>query len=92
MTELVEPYATSLLQAYHIRRRNDALPDWFARHTDFYLYQSGHNRAGQDCTFTLAEHLVALQLHHPVINSEPCYEQTGYRHSEKYCSVQEYFF
>lgn len=82
VTELVEQYAPGLPKAYHICGRSDDLPDWFARHADFYLYQSGHNRAGQDCAFTLAEHFAALQPRRPVINSEPCYEQMGYSHRE----------
>lgn len=82
VTELVEQYGPGLPKAYHICGRSADLPDWFADHADFYLYQSGHNRAGQDCTFTLAEQFAARTPRRPVINSEPCYEQMGFSHKE----------
>lgn len=80
VTELVERYAPGLPKAYHICGRSDDLPDWFARRADLYFYQSGHNSAGQDCAFTLAETFAARDPRRPVINSEPCYEQMGYSH------------
>lgn len=78
VTELVEQYAPGLPKAYHICGRCNELPDYFARHADMYLYQSGHNPALQDNVFLVAGQFAAREPVRPVINAEPCYEQMGY--------------
>lgn len=80
VTDLVDRYAPGALKAYHIKGRYDGLPQEFGERADLYLYQSGHNAAAQAMAYTLAEHFAARTPVHPVINSEPCYEQMGYSH------------
>jgi len=80
VTDLVDRYAPGALKAYHIKGRYDGLPQAFGERADLYLYQSGHNAAAQDMCHTLAAHFAARTPRHPVINSEPCYEQMGYSH------------
>lgn len=78
--DLVEQYAPQALKAYHIKGRYDGLPQEFGERADLYFYQSGHNIAAQAMCHTLAEHFANRTPRHPVINSEPCYEQMGYSH------------
>ncbi len=80
VTDLVEQYAPHSLKAYHIKGRYDGLPQEFGERADLYFYQSGHNAAAQAMCHTLAEHFAGRNPRHPVINSEPCYEQMGYSH------------
>lgn len=80
VTDLVEKYAPKALKAYHIKGRYDGLPQSLAERADIYLYQSGHNAAGQGTAVTLAQSFLAREPRRPVINSEPCYEQMGYSH------------
>lgn len=80
IADLMDRYAPGYLRAYHIKGRYDGLPQEFGERTDLYFYQSGHNAAAQDTAVTLAEHFYRREPIHPVINSEPCYEQMGYSH------------
>lgn len=80
VTDLMDRYAPGLLKAYHIKGRYDGLPQEFGERADLYLYQSGHNAAGQEMAHLLAESFAARTPRRPVINSEPCYEQMGYSH------------
>jgi len=80
VTDLVDKYAPEALKAYHIKGRYDGLPQEFCERADLYLYQSGHNVSAQDGCHTLAQHFAKRSPRHPVINSEPCYEQMGYSH------------
>lgn len=80
VADLVDRYAPEALKAYHIKGRYDGLPQEFGERADLYFYQSGHNAAAQETSHTLAEHFAARSPKHPVINSEPCYEQMGYSH------------
>lgn len=82
ITDLVEKYSPNTLKAYHICGRSYDLPQIFANRANLYLYQSGHNSAGQDFAYKLAEHFSSCEPKLPVINSEPCYEQMGYSHKE----------
>jgi hypothetical protein len=43
-------------------------------HYDFYLYQSGHERASQDNCYKMAKAFYEKPAKRPVINGEPCYE------------------
>ena len=80
VTDLVDQYAPHSLKAYHIKGRYDGVPQEFGERADLYFYQSGHNAAAQAMCHTLAEHFAGRSPRHPVINSEPCYEQMGYSH------------
>lgn len=80
--DCVEKYAPDALRAWHIKGRYDGLPQEFADRSDIYLYQSGHNPAAQHMAHELAESFASRTPKHPVINSEPCYEQMGYSHHE----------
>lgn len=80
VTDLVDKYAPDALKAYHIKGRYDGLPQEFGERADIYLYQSGHNPGAQTMAQRLAETFSAREPHHPVVNSEPCYEQMGYSH------------
>lgn len=82
VADCVEKYAPDALKVWHIKGRYDGLPQEFAERADIYLYQSGHNRASQHMAYKLAETFAARTPKHPVINSEPCYEQMGYSHRE----------
>ena len=76
----MDKYAPKALKAYHIKGRYDGLPQEFGERADIYLYQSGHNPKAQEITVELAESFAGRLPHHPVVNSEPCYEQMGYSH------------
>ncbi len=80
VTALVEKYAPDATKCYHIKGRYDVLPEQLAKHADFYLFQSGHNRDAQEGAVTLAESFLSREPKKPVINSEPCYEQMGFSH------------
>lgn len=80
VADCVERYAPGAPTAYHIKGRYDGLPQEFGERASLYLYQSGHNAGAQHMAHTLAEHFAARTPVHPVINSEPCYEQMGYSH------------
>lgn len=82
VADCVEKYAPDALKAWHIKGRYDGLPQEFAERTDIYLYQSGHNPTAQHMAHKLAETFASRTPKHPVINSEPCYEQMGYSHHE----------
>lgn len=45
---------------------------------DFYVYQSGHRIEDQSKTYEYAMKMSSLTDRHPVINSEPCYEGSGF--------------
>lgn len=76
--DCVNAYAPNALKAWHIKGRYDGLPQELAERADLYLYQSGHNPGAQHMAHRLAETFSARTPRHPVINSEPCYEQMGY--------------
>lgn len=80
VSDLVDRYAPEALKAYHIKGRYDGLPQEFGERADLYFYQSGHNASAQAMCHSLANHFAARTPRHPVINSEPCYEQMGYSH------------
>lgn len=80
VADYVDRYAPDALKAYHIKGRYDGLPQEFGERADLYFYQSGHNAGAQATAHTLAEHFAGRNPVHPVINSEPCYEQMGYSH------------
>ncbi|MDE6889131.1 MAG: DUF4038 domain-containing protein [Eubacterium sp.] len=82
VADCVDSYAPGALKAWHIKGRYDGLPQEFAERTDLYLYQSGHNQTAQHMSRKLAETFAARTPKHPVINSEPCYEQMGYSHRQ----------
>lgn len=64
----------------HIRGREADLPSQLKdnQYLDFYMYQSGHNKAFQAMGYQLAEKFYQFQPVRPVINAEPCYEMMGY--------------
>lgn len=66
------------LKTMHIRRAYDKIPEEFLDKLDFYMFQSGHNRDGQDMAYILPERLLEKYPKKPLINAEPCYEQMGY--------------
>lgn len=80
VADCVDKYAPGALKAWHIKGRYDGLPQEFAERADIYLYQSGHNPTAQHMSCQLARTFAARTPKHPVINSEPCYEQMGYSH------------
>lgn len=82
VADCVDKYAPGALKAWHIKGRYDGLPQEFAERADIYLYQSGHNPTAQYMSYQLARTFAARKPKHPVINSEPCYEQMGYSHHE----------
>ena len=82
VADCVDKYAPGALKAWHIKGRYDGLPQEFAERADIYLYQSGHNPTAQYMSYQLAQTFAARKPKHPVINSEPCYEQMGYSHHE----------
>ena len=69
--------APGALRCMHINRANSSLPSRYVDHLDFYLFQPGHNYAGQDEAWKLPEAFRAAYPKKPLINSEPCYEQMG---------------
>lgn len=66
------------LKTMHIKRGYDVIPEEFLKDVDFYMFQSGHNRDGQDMAYLLPESFRAKYPAKPMINAEPCYEQMGY--------------
>ncbi len=66
------------LKSCHIKRGYSYIPADLEEKMDFYMFQSGHNVAGQDQAWRLAEHFYAAEPAKPLINAEPCYEQMGY--------------
>ena len=73
------------LKTMHIKRGYDFLPEEFLEKLDFYMFQSGHNREGQDMAYVLPENFRKKYPKKPLINAEPCYEQMGF--SRKYMVV-----
>lgn len=66
------------LKTMHIKRGYDFLPEEFLEKLDFYMFQSGHNREGQDMAYVLPENFRKKYPKKPLINAEPCYEQMGF--------------
>lgn len=66
------------LKTLHIRRGYDVIPEEFLADIDFYMFQSGHNRDGQEMAYLLPEKIGKKYPKKPMINAEPCYEQMGY--------------
>lgn len=66
------------LKTMHIRRGYDTIPEEFLPDMDFYMFQSGHNRDGQDMAYLLPAKIGEKYPKKPIINAEPCYEQMGY--------------
>lgn len=66
------------LKSLHIKRGYDVIPEEFLDKIDFYMFQSGHNKDGQDMAYRLPQLMLEKYPKKPVINSEPCYEQMGF--------------
>lgn len=66
------------LKTMHIRRGYDVIPEEFLTNMDFYMFQSGHNRDGQEMAYQLPVKIREKYPKKPMINAEPCYEQMGY--------------
>lgn len=66
------------LKTMHIKRGYDFLPEEFLNKLDFYMFQSGHNKEGQDMAYVLPEKFRKKYPRKPLINAEPCYEQMGF--------------
>lgn len=66
------------LKTMHIKRGYDRIPEEFLDKMDFYMFQSGHNKDGQDMAYILPENFRKKYPKKPMINAEPCYEQMGY--------------
>lgn len=66
------------LKTMHIKRGYDVIPEEFLDRLDFYMFQSGHNKDGQDMAYILPDRFSRKYPKKPIINSEPCYEQMGY--------------
>lgn len=49
---------------------------------DFYMFQSGHVKEGQNIPYILAEKFYKKKVKRPVVNGEPCYE--GISHGTEY--------
>ena len=61
------------LKTMHIKRGYDFLPEEFLEKLDFYMFQSGHNREGQDMAYVLPENFRKKYPKKPLIkdlNSE----------------------
>ena len=69
--------APEALRCMHINRANRDLPMQYVDRLDFYMFQPGHNYAGQDEAWKLPEDFRANYPKKPMLNSEPCYEQMG---------------
>lgn len=69
--------APDSLRCMHINRGNRTIPEQYLDRLDFYMFQPGHNYAGQDEAWKLPEDFRANYPLKPMINSEPCYEQMG---------------
>jgi len=68
----------SSLKAFHICRGSDIIPERFLDQIDFYMFQSGHNKAEQHMAYRLPEIFREKYPKKPMLNAEPCYEQMGY--------------
>lgn len=66
------------LKTMHIKRGYDVIPEEFLDKMDFYMFQSGHNKAGQDMAYRLPLSFLKKYPKKPMVNAEPCYEQMGY--------------
>lgn len=66
------------LKTMHIKRGYDVIPEEFLDKIDFYMFQSGHNKEGQDMAYLLPEEMRRKYPKKPMINSELCYEQMGF--------------
>ncbi len=66
------------LKTLHICRACDEIPKELLEHMDFYMFQSGHNKDGQDMAYLLPESFRSKYPKKPMVNAEPCYEQMGY--------------
>ncbi|MCR5776091.1 MAG: DUF4038 domain-containing protein [Lachnospiraceae bacterium] len=66
------------LKTLHIKRGYDVIPEELIDKIDFYMYQSGHNKDGQDMAYKLPASLKDKYPKKPIVNAEPCYEQMGY--------------
>lgn len=71
------------LKTLHIKRGYDVIPEEFLDQIDFYMFQSGHNKAQQEMAYQLPELFAMKYPKKPMINAEPCYEQMGFSR-EKY--------
>lgn len=78
LLEAMCEYSPDSLKGMHIKRGYDFLPECFLEHIDYYMFQSGHNRDGQDMAYLLPERFLEKYPAKPLLNSEPCYEQMGY--------------
>lgn len=74
-TKEIDPDA---LYSFHIRGRYTDIPEEFLKESDFFSYQSGHNLAGQDTSYTIPEKMRKAGFDGPIINTEPCYDQISY--------------
>ena len=66
------------LKTMHIKRGYDVIPEEFLEKIDFYMFQSGHNKEGQDMAYLLPDKMRRKYPKKPMINSELCYEQMGF--------------
>ncbi len=69
--------APESLRTMHVNRGNRTIPEQFVDRLDFYMFQPGHNYAGQPEAWKLPEDFRAKYPPKPMVNSEPCYEQMG---------------
>lgn len=70
------------LVSFHIRGRLDEIPEPFLEASDFFSYQSGHNKDYPEKVYEIPMKLKQAGIQIPIINTEPCYEQISYsRHS-----------
>ena len=78
--QIIKDKQPDSLTSMHIMGETGDLPEIFAQTglLDFYTYQSGHNRKGQHCAYSLAESFYKKEIKKPIINAEPCYEGHGY--------------
>jgi hypothetical protein len=79
MLRIVREHDPTALVTTHVGRGNCDIPPSLAaeKGLDFYLYQSGHE-GDQQLAYRLGLTLSAYQPHKPVVNSEPCYEYSGF--------------
>lgn len=62
------------LATFHINGESTNLPQRLLEGTDFFAYQSGHGKPGQDTSFTIQQTMRSRGYTGPIINLEPCYE------------------
>lgn len=78
----LKKYDDDALVTFHIRGRLDEIPAVFLEASDFFSYQSGHNKEYPEKVYEIPMKLRANGIQLPIINTEPCYEQISYsRHS-----------